>query len=258
MQIPKFIRRLTDPLIGRISVPILGGVNKGCHWSLASAGGGYLTGRRGAEQMAVIGALLREGDVVWDVGAHHGSVVLFASRRVGPGGQVHAFEPSELNRAFLGRHVRWNRLTNVVIHPYALGSFDGEGSFGGDGSSTSYALNGGEEKVAVRTARSVVASGTAPAPTFAKIDVEEAEGEVLAGAVGVLRPNTRMVISVHSASAYASCVDVLRGAGYDILESRALAAMVAGSWRGDPDMVCFGPGHVERERDRAALRAIGF
>lgn len=258
MQLPKAVRRLTDPIIGRIPVPILGGVNKGRYWSLASAGGGYATGRRGAPQMAVISALLHEGDVVWDVGAHHGSVVLCASRRVGPRGQVHAFEPAELNRTYLRRHVRWNRLTNVVVHSNAMSSYDGEATFGGSGSSTGYALNKGEERVVVRTAASVVASGSAPAPTFAKIDVEDMEGDVLDGAASILRPDTRLIISIHSARAHARCTSFLRGAGYEIIESRALRAIVAGSWPGDPDMVCFGPGHDGLERDRATLEAIGF
>ena len=258
MQLPQAIRRITDPVIGRIPVPILGGENAGDLWSLASAGGGYMTGRRGAAQIAAIGALLHEGDVVWDVGAHHGSVVLSAARRVGRSGQVHAFEPAGLNRTYLERHVRWNRLTNVVIHSCAMSSYDGEATFGGSGSSTGYSLNKGDERVVVRTAASVVASGAAPAPTFVKIDVEDLEGDVLAGAASILRPDTRMIISVHSSRSHATCTAFLRGAGYEIVESRMLAAMVAGTWQGDPDMVCFGPGYAGLGRDREILKSMSF
>lgn len=247
-----------DPVIGRIPVPVLGGVNRGCYWSLASAGNGFVSGRRAAPQMALLSRLIRAGDVVWDVGAHHGSVVLIAAPRVGPAGQVHAFEPSEMNRAYLGRHVRWNRLTNVVIHPYALSSFDGEARFGGKGSSTGYALDEGEERVAVRTARSVVASGSAPAPSFTKIDVEDAEVAVLEGAADVLRPDSRLIVSVHSARSYAGCVAILSAAGFEIVESRAIASSIAGTWRGDPDMMCFGPDYADRERDRDVLASAGF
>ena len=110
----------------------------------------------------------------------------------------------------------------------------------------------------MRTAASLVAAGTAPAPTFAKIDVEDLEGEVLAGAASILRKDSRLIISVHSARAYASCTEFLRGAGYEIVESAALAANVAGTWQGDPDMVCFGPACKNRERDRETLKAISF
>jgi FkbM family methyltransferase len=258
MQLPKAIRALTDPIIGRIPVPIVGGENRGRLWSLASAGGGYMSGRRGAAQIGVISALLHEGDVVWDVGAHHGSIVLCASRRVGPSGQVHAFEPASLNLTYLGRHVRWNRLGNTKIHPYAMSSSDGETTFGGSGSSTGYRMGRGDEKVTVKSATSIVKSGIAPAPTFAKIDVEELEGEVLTGAASILRQDTRLIISVHSAKAYANCTTFLRAAGYDIVESRELAANVAGSWHDDPDMVCFGPAYAGKQRDRDMLKSLGF
>ena len=260
MQIPAIVRRVTDPIVGRIPVPILGGVNKGLQWSLASAGGGYATGARGAAQLAVVSALLREGDVVWDVGAHHGSVALCASRRVGAAGQVHAFEPAELNRMYLRRHVRWNGLRNVVIQPFALSSYDGECTFGGTGSSTGYALNRGDERVDVRTAATIVASGAAPAPTFVKIDVEDLEDEVLAGAASILGPEMRMIVSVHSARSHAACLDRLRSLGYEIIASQQLRDMPRGSWRGDPDMVCFGPRYDARERewDREMLRVAEF
>lgn len=197
MQIPMAIRRLTDPIIGRIPVLILGG-------------------------------------------------------------QVHAFEPAELNRTYLRRHVRWNRLTNVVMHSCAMSSYDGEATFGGSGSSTGYSLNKGEERVEVRTAKSIVTSGAAPAPTFAKIDFEDLEGEVLAGAASVLRPDTRMIISVHSAKSHASCASFWRAACYDIVESEDMVSMIGGRWQGDPDMACFGPGYGGRDRDGATLKAIGF
>jgi FkbM family methyltransferase len=258
MQLPKAIRAVTDPIIGRIPVPIVGGENRGLLWSLASAGGGYMSGRRGAAQIAVISALLHEGDIVWDVGAHHGSIVLCASRRVGPKGQVHAFEPAQLNLTYLNRHVRWNRLSNTKVHPYAMSSSDGETTFGGSGSSTGYRMGRGDERVTVKSAASIVKSGIAPAPTFAKIDVEELEGEVLKGAASILRSDSRMIISVHSKRAYDACTVFLRAAGYDIVESRDLKANVAGAWHDDPDLVCFGPDYAGKQRDRDALESLGF
>jgi FkbM family methyltransferase len=258
LQLPKFVRQVTDPIVGRIPVPIVGGINKGMLWSLASSGGGYVSGRRGLEQLTFISALLREGDVVWDVGAHHGSIALCASRRVGKSGSVHAFEPAQLNRTYLERHVRWNRLANVTIHSPAMGSYDGEATFGGSGSSTGYALNKGEEKVQVRTAATIVKTGAAPAPNFAKIDVENLEAGLLQGAALILRPDTRMVISIHSAESLANCTRFLTAAGYTIVNSKLITAMDKAAWQGDPDMICFGPGYKDRDHDRATLESLGF
>jgi FkbM family methyltransferase len=256
VQLPKFVRDLTDPIIGRIPVPIMGGVNKGMLWSLASAGGGYVSGRRGLEQMAVMRALLREGDIFWDVGAHHGSVSLCASRRVGKSGQVHAFEPAQLNQTYLERHVRWNRLANVTIHALAMGSSDGEATFGGSGSSTGYALNQGVEHVVVRTMATIVSSGAAPVPTFAKIDVQDFEGDVMKGAMSTLRSNSRLIIAIHSRRSHDTCSTLLKAAGYTIIESTPHSA--AGAQHGDPDLACFGPDYAGMKQDCAMLKELRF
>jgi 16S rRNA C967 or C1407 C5-methylase (RsmB/RsmF family) len=135
VRLPEFLRRLTDPVVDRIPVPIVTGPNRGLLWSLASAGGGYATGRRAAAQVQLVASITRPGDVVWDVGAHHGFVTLCAARRVGATGEVHSFEPSARNLKFLRRHLRWNKIENTVVHPCALSSFDGEFWFGGTGTS---------------------------------------------------------------------------------------------------------------------------
>src|SRR5690606_20691149 len=154
-------------------------------WSLASAGHGYATGRRAAAQTRLLESLIHPGDIVWDVGAHHGYVALFAARRVGPAGQVHAFEPSRRNRRMLERHMRWNRVTNVRAHAFALSAFDGEARFGGEHTSKTFALGAGPEVVNVCTAATLVARGVCPPPTFVKIDVEGAEADVVAGLIGM-------------------------------------------------------------------------
>jgi FkbM family methyltransferase len=256
VQLPQFVRDLTDPIIGRIPVPILGGANRGMLWSLASAGGGYVSGRRGLEQMAVMRALLHEGDVFWDVGAHHGSMTLCASRCVGKSGQVHAFEPAQLNLTYLGRHVRWNGLANVKIHALAMGSADGDATFGGSGSSTGYALNQGAEKVSVRTMATVVSSGAAPIPTFAKIDVQDFEGDVITGATRTLRSDTRLIIAIHSRRSHDTCTSLLNAAGYTIVESTPDTA--AGTQHGDPDLACFGPDYSGTKQDCAMLKEMHF
>jgi FkbM family methyltransferase len=57
--------------------------------------------------------------VVVDIGAHAGQFSkLFA--RMAPRGHIHAFEPSEYARSIMAPALRWNRLTNVELHPLGL------------------------------------------------------------------------------------------------------------------------------------------
>ena len=258
MRIPGAVRRLTDPLLERVPVPILAGANRGRLWSLVSIGSGHWNGRKEAERLRLLGALLGPGDVVWDAGAHHGYVALLAAARVGPTGEVHAFEPSARNRRLLERHLRWNGAATVHVHPFALGASDGTATFGGGGTSKTLSLGGGGELVQVRSAKSVLAAGGCRAPSVFKIDVEGAEAEVLVGAAGVVPDNASLLVALHSGESHARCTALVLAMGFRILASRSLEAALAGPWRGDPDMLCLGPARPAPERDEAALRASGL
>jgi FkbM family methyltransferase len=258
MRLPDSVKRLTNPVVGRVPVPIMSGPNRGLWWSLASAGSGYMSGRRAARQMQLVATLVGPGDVVWDVGAHHGFVTLCAAPRVGPAGEVHAFEPSHKNRWFIARHLGWNAMGNVTVHPYALSSFDGESCLGGPGTSKTLTLGKGTETVTVHTGCGVIGRGAARAPTFAKLDVEGAEAEVLAGLVGSLRRDCTMLIAVHSREAYTGCAAILGGAGFTMIPSLALQRSLDGTWRSDPDMLCLGPAHATGALTHRLLRRFGF
>ncbi len=56
---------------------------------------------------------LRRGDVVVDVGANIGYYTILASRLVGEGGKVYAFEPEPDNFAMLQKNLKANGCTNV-------------------------------------------------------------------------------------------------------------------------------------------------
>ena len=208
--------------------------------------------------MRLLAALLRPGETVWDVGAHHGFVTLCAAKQVGPLGVVHAFEPSASNQAALRRHVRWNRLSNVEIHPYALSSTDGECSFGTTATSKMYALGCAGEIVATRRGTTITRDGVAPPPTFLKVDVEGGEAAALAGTLPILPRNSRMLIAMHGRDEDEQCTALLEAAGYELVPSAALKACRGGRWRADPDLFCIGPDAEGRDRDRAMLRAARF
>lgn len=258
MRVPHLVRRVTDPLLRQLRMPVLAGVNRGRRWGLLSAGGGYVTGRRQREQMALIAGLVEPGDCAWDIGAHHGYVTLCAAAAVGRSGSVHAFEPSEESYGILQRHLRWNRVANATAHACALSDFDGEASFGGEHSSKTRTLGGGTDTVPVRRAETLVTEGTCGVPTVVKMDVENAEAHVLAGMLPVLPPHARLLISMHSAEADARCTALLQGAGFELVASRELEASRRGDWSSDPDLVAIGPAVADRERVHSLLRASAF
>lgn len=262
MRVPPTIRRVTDPLIRHLRVPVLSGVNRGRRWGLLSAGAGYVSGSRQAAQLALLEQLMEPGDIVWDVGAHHGYVTLCAAARVAspttPDAHVHAFEPSHENRAILERHMQWNRVDNVTVHASALSDHDGTASFGGAHSSKTRALGAGTEHVVVRRGDSLVRDGTCAAPTFVKLDVEGAEGAAVAGLIGVLPANARLMIAMHSAAADAQCVQLLTAAGFELVASAALQQNREGPWVSDPDLLAIGPACTGRDRIHAALHRAGF
>jgi len=252
------VRKLVDPLTERIPVPIVSGRNAGRWWTLASAGSGYASGRRAAQQMEVLAALMRDGDVVWDVGAHHGYVTLMASRRVGPNGAVHAFEPSEQNRRILNRHLQMNRCANATTHSYALGAMAGESRFGGGDTSKMKALGQGDEVVTVRRADAMVGDKACATPSFLKVDVEGAEADFLEGCGNALPAHVRLVIAMHDAEADRRCVSWLQSRGFALMPSTALEQARAGRWRGDPDLYAVGAsgGADEMRRELTRLGEI--
>ena len=255
---PKALKRFTNPVVGRIPILVLSGLNRGARWSLAAAGSGYGSGKRESKQMAVLWQLMRPDDVVWDLGAHYGFVTICAARRVKDAGEVFSFEPSKSNYWFLQRHIRWNRLRNVTTLNCAVGDFDGPTTFGGGSTSKQHKLGGGSEVVNVRTISALVNSGECRPASFMKIDVEGAESAILRSSMNVISPSTRMLVAVHSFEVYNDCMSALRAANFTIVESARMKRFRNTRWGGDADLVAFGPAHRDTPRDIAMLERLEF
>ncbi|MEB3276086.1 MAG: protein arginine N-methyltransferase [Cyanobacteriota bacterium] len=76
-------------------------------------------------EIELLRQLLQEGDVVVEAGANYGAHTLALARIVGPGGQVHAFEPQRPVYQALTGSIALNSLTNVHTYNQALGSSSG-------------------------------------------------------------------------------------------------------------------------------------
>lgn len=131
---------------------------------------------------AILGSLA-PGDTAVDVGAHIGFHTMLMAQAVGPTGRVHAFEPVPDNVALLRRNVQLNGFDHVTVHPVAAW----------DGSVDSLDLNfqpeltGGHSALAregrkLRVDAAAVQALVPQRPVrFAKIDVEGAETQAIAG-----------------------------------------------------------------------------
>ncbi len=157
-------------------------------------------GRLEPGTVAVIQALLREGDVVLDVGANLGLTVLPAARQVGSTGRVIAVEPASRIAGLLRRSLALNGLDGrVELHSCAAGAEAGEAVLNMgpiSGHSSLLGLPGAErtETVAVRPLDMLVAPGTRL--RLAKIDVEGYEPEAWRGMQRIVADNPGLSLLV--------------------------------------------------------------
>lgn len=150
---------------------------------------------------------LREGMVVFDIGAHVGTYTILALRRLGPRGNVVAYEPHPLTRKFLLEHLEMNLGgAGVIVRDVCCGSGSGTASFyflpdRAEGISGLVPVDGFQQReVTVTTVDAeVIALGLRP--DILKIDVEGAELEVLKGAEATLKLHKPVIfLSVHPAA----------------------------------------------------------
>jgi len=217
--------RLPLALIPRQAIlPVMSGCNRGFRWVAGSHTHGCWIGWYEPEVQAAISRLIKPGMTVWDLGANVGFYTLAFSRLVGPDGQVVAFEPSAMNVGFLLKHIQLNRCENVVVYQSAVGADSGFTSFAnhaGSGAMSHVSAAPTGYVVATVSIDHVLSAHPEWRPDVVKIDVEGAEGSVLAGGSTLFSSPEApvLVLSVHGLSASRECMQLLGDHGYAVISA---------------------------------------
>ncbi|HEY5078606.1 MAG TPA: FkbM family methyltransferase [Opitutaceae bacterium] len=206
------LRRLLSKTVGLLPVTVRGGAAKGARWTLYP----WTSYWRGTHETAVCDAFaaLGNGDIrgwsCWDLGAHFGLYSVALAMRVGPGGQVAAFEPNPDSFARLERHRRMNHLDWMKTYQVAASDRSGCADLlaGDEPDSTSTHLayddeaqNRDTSAIAVRTIRldELVKSGELRPPHFVKVDVEGHGHKAVEGmSASISSSRPLMIIGFHS------------------------------------------------------------
>ena len=179
----------------KITMPILQGPLRGGKWIVAAASHACWLGTYETDATALMSEAIRPGNVFFDLGAHAGYHSLYASKLVGPSGQVWSFEPNPGNAHFIRKHIDLNRAENIKVMEYAVSDVNGESTFDdGVNCFSGHLSENGSRKVRTISIDSEVASGQLPVPDYLKIDVEGAEFKVLSGAIETLRRRRPFVL----------------------------------------------------------------
>jgi FkbM family methyltransferase len=142
-------------------------------------------------------ARLREGALVFDIGAHQGVVALMLAREVGPTGRVIAVEPNHHNYGVAIRNRDLNSMPWIEFVQAAISQRPGEVVFNREFNGQLDDGTGAEGQVRVR---SLTIDGLAECfgmPDVVFLDIEGAECMALGGASALLARGADFLIEVH-------------------------------------------------------------
>jgi FkbM family methyltransferase len=183
----------------------------------------YNTGTYEAGTLHIFDHILCPGDVYFDIGANIGLMTLYASKKVGKSGQVHAFEPQPDTFEILKNNCKINNVKNVFVNEYALGCDEGHAYIYANmdinrGASSLVRQDGfSGKKVFVSTLDKYLSKIDHKKIKLIKIDIEGYEMEMLKGARQLLSSDRAPVICVE----YSNDVEHVTEAGdiYDFIKS---------------------------------------
>lgn len=180
-------------------------------------------GNHEPQVVQVLEAELTDGDIVFDVGAHIGFHTIIASRKVGEGGHVFAFEPISENAVLLEENIGINGLENVSVERVAVSHLmdDTVNIFVSSKESGihSYAYGQGlDDSVDVPSISidGYCSKENVPSPDLIKIDAEGAEMDILEGMVKTISDAEEIMVicEIHSNN-YDDFMDFASNTGLD-------------------------------------------
>jgi FkbM family methyltransferase len=156
--------------------------------------------------------MLSPGELVFDVGSHHGLHAVFMAQRPL---RVIAIEPSPHNVAILRKNIALNGLQNVIVRQTAVGNARGSIRLPQDSNAGGVILSKTEAVPSIEVDLLPLdqLAEEHGFPHFLKIDVEGFEARVLEGARQILERRPRIAIEVHVdwVRRYGSSIDEVIG-----------------------------------------------
>jgi len=144
-------------------------------------------------------AIIEEGMVVLDIGAHLGYFTILASKLVGNEGRVYAFEPEPNNFPLLLEHIELNNCKNVIPSRMAICDKVGMAPLylSSDSASHSLFVQKSQRLVHVETTtldRYFEGRNEGNKVDFVKMDIEGSEMKALAGMENLLKENFNLIL----------------------------------------------------------------
>jgi len=213
---------------------IQGGLGKGLKFNVGNSIAGYLLGTQEPHVQAAIKHLVRDGMVVYDLGANVGFLSLLFARAVGPKGRVVAFEPVATNFERIVSNAKLNGFNNITVRCEAISRSDGcarfaVGAFATIGKLDTAPASSSQEicEVPTRALDSVIAEF--PLPDLVKVDIEGAEIDCLYGARELLKDKRPLLlIELHATNQVVD--EILTAAHYDSLVLGSDRPITEGHW----------------------------
>lgn len=172
---------------------------------------------------------IKNGDTVYDLGAHIGYTSILFSKFVGNSGQVHAFEllPS-VAKNYLVKNMDTNGITNVKVH--AIGLADKKENvniFVGNTMMGTLSKNGHKSQQSeickIDTLDNFIAENRISPPKLIKIDVEQSEITCLRGAMETIKKyRPTLIIEFHSLELLRAGFKVLTELGYQLQSKKEI------------------------------------
>lgn len=211
------LKEFLKKLFAGVTVTLKKGPLKGQRWIMAS-GNRFIQGRYDPNAVDILSEHIKPGFVCYDIGAHIGYLAFVMAKHAGKDGQIYAFEPRPLNLLYLQKHIKINKIDNILVFDFGISDKRGELRFTANtGSGTGHISEDGNITIHVESMDELIAEKGLRPPDFIKMDIEGGELNALQGAAETLKKyHPILLISTHGDEIHQQCMALLVEIGYQI------------------------------------------